>query len=314
MSENDERTDGPAPREAEEAPEEAKNYIEGIIDTRVAAVYAETWPAVLEAVVDRLAERIELDPEKVATRAADIAQATIERSATEIIKRRLVRAPAGAGGSDGRASDGGGGDGGGDDGLGGLRDLEGLPEGPGRAEGPAAPRPVSTGDRRDQMVTGLLMGLTRIFEDPTGFLTAGIDAYVKLKQAGKGPPDDLALAQALYERKPWLFDVFGKPDPLEEKIPTILARALDLGMKVGSRATPGGSDGAKALRDLVRGAGKARRVEPSEDRPVPGRPVDLSAASGAADTPVPDRAPPEPAIAPAAQDPRPARGKLRKAA
>jgi len=282
----------------------------------VAAVFAETWPSVLEAVVDRLAERIELDPEKVATRAADIAQATIERSATEIIKRRLVRAPAGAGGSDGRASDGGGGggDGGGDDGADDLRALNDLPEGPGRAEGPAAPRPVSTGDRRDQMAAGLLMGLSRIFEDPAGFLTAGIDAYVKLKQAGKGPPDDLALAQALYERKPWLFDVFGKPDPMEERIPTILARALDVGMKVGSRASPGGSDGAKALRDLVRGERKARRVEPSEDRPVPGRTVDLSAAPAAADTPVPDRAPPEPAIAPAAQDPRPTRGTLRKAA
>jgi len=312
MSDNDERTDAPAPREAEEAPEEAKNYIEGIIDARVAAVFAETWPSVLEAVVDRLAERIELDPEKVAARAHELG---VEQSA-QIIKRRLARAAAGGGGSDGRASDGGGGggDGGSDDGADDLRALNDLPEGPGRAEGPAAPRPVSTGDRRDQMAAGLLMGLSRIFEDPAGFLTAGIDAYVKLKQAGKAPPDDLVLAQALYERKPWLFDVFGKPDPMEERIPTILARALDVGMKVGSRASSGGSDGAKALRDLVRGERKARRVEPSEDRPVPGRTVDLSAAPAAADTPVPDRAPPEPAIAPAAQDPRPTRGTLRKAA
>ena len=312
MSENDERTDAPAPREAEEAPEEVKNYIEEIIDARVAAVFAETWPSVLEAVVDRLAERIELDPEKVATRAHEHG---VEQSA-QIIKRRLERAAAGGGGSDGRASDGGGGGGdrGGDDGADDLRALNDLPEGPGRAEGPAAPRPASTGDRRDQMAAGLLMGLSRIFEDPAGFLTAGIDAYVKLKQAGKAPTDDLVLAQGLYERKPWLFDVFGKPDPLEEKIPTILARALDLGMKVGTKASPSERDAAKALRDLVKGAGKAGGVTPSEDRPVPGRPVDLSAASAAADTPAPDRAPPEPAIAPAAQDPRPTRGTLRKAA
>ena len=320
MSPNDERPPDDQPRESEprdaegaaapegepEAPEGSRDILERIIDNRVAAFFTETWPVTLQAVITGVVDKIDL--EAIAARAHELG---VEQS-TEIIKRRLARAPAGAGGSDGRASDGGGGDGGGDDGADDVRALGDLPEGPGRTEVSAVPRPVSTGDRRDQMVTGLLMGLSRIFEDPAKFLTATIDAYVKLKQAGKGPPDDLALAQGLRERNPWLFDVFGKPDPLEERIPTIMARALDLGMKVGSKASPSEKDAAQALRDLVRGERKDRRVKPSEDRPVPGRPVDLSAAPAADDTAAADRAAPEPAIASAAQDPQPTRGTLRK--
>ena len=321
MSENDERSpdeqpDGSAPREAEDAagpelppevPEEARDYLERFIDARVAAVYAETWPAVLETVVEKLAERVELDPEQVAGRAADIAQATMERSA-EVIKRRLLRDTAGAGGSDGRASDGGGdgggGDGGGDDASDDLRALGDLPDEPGRA----TPRPVSSG-RRDMMLDGVLTGLSRIFEDPAGFLTATIDAYVKVKQARAAPADDLALAQGLYERKPWLFDVFGKTDPLEERIPAMSARAFDVGLKVGSSSL------GQALRDFVQGKGRTRRrFNPFEDVAARGRDVDVTDASAADATPAADRVPPEPATAPAAQDLRPTRGKLRKAA
>ncbi len=293
MSKDDDRSPEEQPSAAEappEVPEGATEYLTGLVDNRVAAFFTETWPVTLQAVITGVVEKIDL--EAVAARAHELG---VEESA-EIIRQHQARGPAGAGGSDGRASNGDGAGGGGDDGAGDLPDLPDLPEGPGRAEGPAAPRPVSTGDRRDQMVTGLLMGLSRIFEDPAAFLTAGIDGYVKLKQLGKGPPDDLALAQGLRERNPWLFDVFGKADPLEERIPTIMARALDLGMKVGSKASPSAKDAAQAMRVMLKGERKARRVESAEDRPAP------------------DRVPPEPAIAPAAQDPRPTRGKLRKVA
>lgn len=336
MSENDERStdeqpDGSAPGEAEAAAgpevlpagaEEARDYLERIIDARVTAVYAETLPEVIESVVERVAGKLgeelkRIDPEAIAGRAADMGQERLERSA-EIIKRRLhASAAAGAGGSDGRASDGGGsgGDSGGGDGGGGdLRDLEGLPDEPGRAEGPAAPRPVSTGSRGEQVVQGVLMGVSKIFEDPAAFLTSTIDAYVKIKQVRDGPQDDLQLAQGLYERKPWLFDVFGKADPLAERIPSMVARALDVGLKVGSRASPGGTDMGKALRDLVRGKGGSRGPRSSEDRPLPHQDVDLREGPAADPPPAPERGAPEPASAPAAQDLRPTRGKLRDVA
>jgi len=312
-----------APQDAPEGAEEARDYIERIIDTRVAAVYAETWPEILETVVNRVAAKLQeelrrVDPEAIAERAADMGQERLERSA-EIIKGRLhAAAAAGAGGSDGRASDGGGGgDGGGDggdDGADDVRALGDLPDEPRRAERPAAPRAVSSDGTKEQMVTGVLMGLTRIFEDPGAFLTATIDAYVKVKGARAGTTDDLTLAQELYGRKPWLFDVFGKADPLEDRIPSIMARALDVGLKVGSRASPASRDLGRGLRDLVKGKGTAQRPEPSEERPLPRRHVDLSATPAADETPAAERGSSEPAVAPAAQDPRASQGKLRKLA
>lgn len=304
MSENDnqstdEQRGDPASREAEEAapaesppevPEGATEYIKGLVDARVAAFYADSWPTVLREVVNGVTDNLEVDAESIAVRAADIAQARMEDTA-KIIKRRLERNAAGGGGSDGRGSNGGGDGGGGDDGADDLGGLNDLPDEPGRAGRSEPPPRVSGGDRRDQMLDGVLMGLSRIFENPGAFVTASIDAYVKLKQVRTAAPDDLALAEALYQRKPWLFDVFGRADPLAEKIPAMGSAAYKAGLQVGSGAM------SQFLREFSKGRANsaAAKFNPWGDMPAPG-------------------GSPERATAPAAQDPRPTRGRLRKVA
>ena len=292
-SESREAEQAPIPEDLPEVPQGASDYIKGLVDARVAAFYRESWPTVLREVVAGLAERLEIDHETIAVKAADIAQARMEDTA-EIIKRRLQRVAVGGGGSDGRASNGdggGGGGGGGDDGLDDLRDLNDLPDEPGRVERSEPPRRGSSGGRREQMLDVVLTGLAHIFQDPGAFVNGSIDAYVKLKQARKPAPDDLALAEALYQRRPWLFDVFGKPDSLAEKIPTMGSAAYKAGLQVGSGAL------SQFLREFSKGKGNraAARFNPWDDMPAPD-------------------GPPEPATAPAGQDRRPTRGRLRKVA
>lgn len=195
---------------------------DGRADERIKLFFDANWPVMMEAVADRVAEKIPID--QVAVKAEALFE---QRWKREAAKRQAAADGAGSGGSNGHRpteSGGGGGSGGDDD----LAFLNGVPDSEDGGQA-ASNLPVAQDRKQAAAIGGIKM-----LEDPLGTLERAANLVFDImdRRRPQTPQrNDLDVIEDLASRRPWLIDTFASQDP--QTAPQRLADAMAAGARSG---------------------------------------------------------------------------------